>query len=471
MGVRTESQEIVSRNDLVDALIAGLPDGRVQTDVDVLQAYAQDRAIFEKAGVPLVLVGPHSTGEVATALRIAAEHQAIVVPRGAGTGLTGGANAITGCVIVSMHNMREILEIDTINRTARLQPGVINRDLKEAVAAHGLFYPPDPASYDMSSIGGNVATNAGGLCCVKYGVTRDYVVGLEVVLADGAVIRTGRQGTIKNTAGLDLTGIFIGSEGSLGIITEVIVRLLPQQRPGATMVAYFPQLPAAGRAISQIFEAGFEPSLMEILDRSSLEIIESVHAMELDVDAACLLLIQADAENPNGAGSEIEDIAGICEQHGSSFVYHVEDPVEGDMLLEVRRRAWPAMERLGKALLPEDVAVGRQKLPELLAGIAAIAERHDMLIPTIGHAGDGNLHPILIFDEHDPAEVDTARAAFGEIVALSLSLGGTIAAEHGLGTLKRQFLADEVSPDLLSLMHQIKRVFDPEDRMNPGKAL
>ncbi|MBT8200789.1 MAG: FAD-binding protein, partial [Acidimicrobiia bacterium] len=267
---------------LVDDLIAGLPDGRVQTDADVLKAYSQDRAIFEKAGIPMVLVSPHSTAEVVSALQIAAEHGAIVVPRGAGTGLTGGANAIHGCVIVSMHNMNEIIEVDVINRTARLQPGVINRDLKEAVAAHGLFYPPDPASYDMSSIGGNVATNAGGLCCVKYGVTRDYVVGLEAVLASGAVIRTGRQGTIKNTAGLDLTGLFVGSEGTLGIISEIIVKLLPERRQGATMVAYFSELPAAGEAISDIFESGYEPSLMEILDRSSLEIIESVNAMELD---------------------------------------------------------------------------------------------------------------------------------------------------------------------------------------------
>ncbi len=456
---------------LVDDLLARLPNGRVQTDADVLKAYSQDRAIFEKAGIPLVLVSPHSTAEVVSALQIAADHDAIVVPRGAGTGLTGGANAIQGCVIVSMHNMNEILEVDVINRTARLQPGVINRDLKEAVAAHGLFYPPDPASYDMSSIGGNVATNAGGLCCVKYGVTRDYVVGLEVVLASGDVIRTGRQGTIKNTAGLDLTGVFVGSEGTLGIISEVVVKLLPERRTGATMVAYFSELPAAGEAISNIFEKGYEPSLMEILDRSSLEIIESVNAMELDVDAACLLLIQADGEHSGQHTSDIEAMAAICEEHGSSFVYHVDDPVEGDMLLEVRRRAWPAMERLGKALLPEDVAVGRHRLPELLAGISAIARRHEILIPTIGHAGDGNLHPILIFDEHDPAEVEVARTAFGEIVALALSLGGTIAAEHGLGTLKRQFLADEISPELLDLMRQIKHVFDPGNRMNPGKAL
>ncbi len=457
--------------DLIQDLRSSLPDGRVQVDADVLAAYSQDRAIFEKAGVPLVLVSPQDADEVVTAMKVAAAHEAIVVPRGAGTGLTGGANAINGCVILSLHNLDRILEIDPVNRTARVQPGVINRDLKEAVASHGLFYPPDPASFDMSSIGGNVATNAGGLCCVKYGVTRDYVVGLEVVLASGQVIRTGRQGTIKNTAGLDLTGIFVGSEGTLGVITEIVVKLIPAPRVGATMVAYFHDLPSAGRAISQVFEQGLQPSLMEILDRSSLEIIESVNAMELDVDAACLLLVQADGEDADGARSEIESMAQICEAHGSSFVYHVDDPVEGDMLLEVRRRAWPAMERLGRALLPEDVAVGRRRLPQLLAGISQIAERHDMMIPTIGHAGDGNLHPILIFDEHDAAQVRTAEMAFGEIVTLALELGGTIAAEHGIGTLKRRFLEQEIEPGLLDIQRQIKAVFDPGNRMNPGKAL
>jgi glycolate oxidase len=414
-----------------------------------------------------VLVMPTSTGEVVAALAAARAAGVPVVTRGAGSGLCGGANAIDGCVLLSLHRMDRIVSIDTTNRMVRVQPGVLNGELKRAVAEHGLFYPPDPASYEISSIGGNVATNAGGLCCVRYGVTRDYVIGLEVVLASGEVIRTGRH-TLKNTAGLDLTGLFVGSEGVLGVITEVTLKLVPQPPLPCTAIAYFADLPSAGRAILDIFRAGHQPTLMEIVDRASLTQVNDVYRMDLDTTAACLLLIQTAGDD---AERSIADIAALCTAQQATEVYHVTDPAEGDLFIEVRRRVWPAFEKLGKAMLPEDVAVPRERLPELLAGIVEIGERHRIALPTIGHAGDGNMHPLLVFDGGDADEVARAEAAFNDIVELALGLGGTIAAEHGVGTLKRRFLARELDPVHHAWQHRVKDTFDPTGMLNPGKAI
>lgn len=452
---------------LLDELQARLPADRIQVDPDVVGAYSQDRALFERPGTAAVLVTPRSTAEVVAAVQAAAAAGASVVPRGAGTGLCGAANAVDGCLMISLHKMDQILEIDTANRMARVQPGVINADLKAAVDAVGLFYPPDPASFDMSSIGGNVSTNAGGLCCVKYGVTRDYVIGLEVVLPNGEILRTGRH-TLKRTTGLDLTGLFVGSEGALGIITEITVKLVPAPAPPSTAVAFFDHLPSAGRAICDIFEAGHSPSLMEIVDRPALVQVDKVYSMGLDTSAACLLLMQTSGD---GASESIAAMARICSDHGATEVHHVDDPDEGAMFIEVRRRIWPAFEVLGLAMLPEDVAVPRQRLAELLEGIARIADEVGMVVPTVGHAGDGNMHPMLVFDGTDADATARARLAFAKIVELSLSLGGTIAAEHGIGTLKREHLPKELDPIQLRLQHELRRLFDPDGRFNPGKTL
>ncbi len=452
---------------LLDELRSRLPDECLQTDPDVVAAYAQDRALFERAGTAAVLVMPRHTDDVVAAMAAARAAGVPVVTRGAGTGLCGGANAVDGCIVLSLHRMDRVLDIDTANRKVRVQPGVLNGALKRAVAEHGLFYPPDPASYEISSIGGNVATNAGGLCCVRYGVTRDYVMGLEVVLASGEVIRTGRH-TIKSTAGLDLTGVFVGSEGVLGVITEVTLKLVPLPPLPCTMVAYFPDLPSAGRAILDVFRAGHEPSLMEIVDRTSLRQVNEVYQMGLDTDAACLLLVQSSGDR---AVAAIEEMAQCCVAQGATEVHHVTDPAEGDMFVEVRRRVWPAYERRGKSMLPEDVAVPRERLAELLEGIVLIGERHRIELPTVGHAGDGNMHPVLVFDGCDPDEVARAEQAFEEIVELALSLGGTIAAEHGVGSLKRRFLERELDPVHHAWQRRVKDTFDPHGLLNPGKAI
>ena len=403
---------------LREVLLERLDEDCVQFDRDVVESYSFDRAIFEAHGDAAVLVMPRTTEEVVAAVQVANELDVPIVARGAGTGLTGAANASDGCIVLSLHRMNSIIEIDQANRTCRVQPGVINVDLKDAVAEHGLFYPPDPASFEMSSIGGNVATNAGGLCCVKYGVTRDYVMGLEVVMATGEVLRTGRH-TIKSTTGFDLTGLFVGSEGTLGIITEITLKLVAAPPPPATAVAYFDDLESAGEAILEIFAQGHEPALMEIVDRASLRQVEAVYPMDLDVDAACLLLMQTSGAR---SAERIAEMSTICEQAGATFTYHVDDPHEGEMLIEVRRKVWPAFEHLGKALLPEDVAVPRQNLPALLAGVTEIGERHRVHLPVIGHAGDGNMHPLLVFDGNDPDETARAKAAFADIIALALSL-------------------------------------------------
>lgn len=451
---------------LLDGLAERLPADRVQADPDVVAAYAQDRAVFESAGTAAVLVLPTSTEEVVATVEVARAAGVPIVPRGAGSGLTGAANAVDGCILLSLHRMDRVLDIDTTNRMVRTQPGVINADLKRAVAEHGLFYPPDPASVDLCSIGGNVATNAGGLCCVKYGVTRDHVLGLEVVLASGEVLRTGRH-TLKRSTGPDLTGLFVGSEGRLGIITEATLRLVPTPPPPATAVAFFDALAPAGEAVARVFASGHEPSMMEIIDRAALAQVEAAYAMGIDLDAACLLIVQTEGDTE---GAAIADIARLCREAGATFVHHATDPAEGAMLVEARRRVWPALERTGRMLLPEDVAVPRERMVELLAGIARIAEERGVEVATIGHAGDGNMHPLLVFDGDDADEVARARAAFDDILTLSLALGGTIAAEHGVGTLKRAHLARELDPVQLAMQRALKDVLDPDGILNPGKT-
>lgn len=452
---------------LLDGLRARLPADAIQDDPDVVAAYAQDRALFERPGTAAVLVMPRSTQEVVAAIEAANAAAVPIVARGAGTGLAGAANAVDGCIILSLHRMAAIVDIDVTNRMARVQPGVVNADLKRAVADHGLFYPPDPASFETSTIGGNVATNAGGLCCVKYGVTRDFVIGLEVVLASGEVMRTGRH-TLKSTTGLDLTGLFVGSEGLLGIITEVTVRLVPAPPPPSTLVASFDDLPAVGVAVAAVFRAGLEPSVMEVIDQASLRQVEAAFRMGLDTDAACLLVAQAAGDD---SSATIAAMATACVDAGAGDVHHTDDPVEGELLLDARRKVWPALEQLGRTLLPEDIAVPRQRLAELLAGIVAIARRHDVQMPTIGHAGDGNLHPVFVIDPGDADEFERARAAFAAVVDLALELDGTIAGEHGIGTLKRAFIERELDPVQLAAQRAVKDALDPAGRFNPGKAL
>jgi glycolate oxidase len=386
------------------------------------------------------------------------------VPRGAGTGLSGAATAADGCVVVSFERLNRVLLVDEASMLATVQPGLLNAQLKAAVSAYGLWYPPDPSSFDISTIGGNVATNAGGLCCVKYGVTGDYVLGLEAVLADGSVIRTGGR-TRKDVAGYDLTRLLVGSEGTLALITEITVRLRRAPPPSRTLVAMFDTLEASGRAASSIVRS-VDASLLEIMDRATLRAVEDHAHLELDTNAGAMLIAQSDTA---GSG-ELEQIAAACTAAGSSTIALAENDNESRLLLTARRLAYPALERLGDVLV-DDVAVPLARLAEMFRRIERVAAESGAMVATVAHAGDGNLHPLVVFNRADPADEARALQTFDALMTHALELGGTITGEHGIGTLKRGFLARQLGPTSLALQHRVKAAFDPLGILNPGKVL
>jgi glycolate oxidase len=452
---------------LLRELAAVLPPEALVTDTDVLEAHRHDQAGWAPAGTPRVLVRPGSTAEVQAVLRVASALRVPVVARGAGSGLSGGANAVDGCIVLSLMRMNRVLELDRSGMYAVVQPGVLNAQVKATAAEHGLWYAPDPASWEFSTIGGNVATNAGGLCCVKYGVTGDAVLGLEAVLADGSVVRTGGR-TMKNVAGYDLTRLFVGSEGTLGIVTEATLKLRPRPPPATTLVAAFPTLVGAGTAVTEIM-AHTRPSLLELMDRTTVRAVEAFKPMGLDVESAALLLARSDAGGEQGV-AECTRMVAACEAAGATFVAHSADEAEGELLIGARRLAFPALERSGSTLL-DDVGVPLSRIAELFAAIEGISERRRVLIGTFGHAGDGNMHPTLVFDRNDPEEVARARAAFDDILRVVLDLGGTITGEHGVGVLKRPFLSAQLGPESVRLHRAIKDALDPLGLLNPGKLL
>lgn len=449
----------------VAALAAELPDGAVLTDPAVIEGYRRDAAADPQAGLPRAVVRASSTEDVQTVLRWASTHRVAVVPRGAGSGLSGGAGAVDGCIVLSTERMRSI-RIDTANRTAVVQPGLLNSEVKRAAAEHGLWYPPDPASVEISSIGGNAATNAGGLCCVKYGVTGDYVLGLEVVLADGTAVRLGGP-RLKDVAGLSLTQLFVGSEGILGVITEVTLRLIPSQPPASTVVAVFATVQDAADAVVSI-TAKVRPAMLELMDHASINAVEDYSRMGLNRSAQALLLIQSDA--PGAADEEIACIVGACETAGATEVFATDDPEEGAGFTAARRLVGLALMQLGTLLL-EDVTVPIPELPTLVAGIRHIADDCDVLICVVAHAGDGNTHPVVVFDADDPDMSERARQAFARVMELAIALGGTITGEHGVGRLKRDWLPLQLGDDVMALTRRIKDAVDPHGILNPGAVL
>ncbi len=440
-------------SDDLDGLMAALPDGRVITDPDIVEGYRRDQTSAVAPGKPLCVVSARGTGEVAATMRWASEHGVPVVPRGGGTSLAGGAAAVDGCVILSLARMNAILELDPANEMAVAEAGVINADLDRAAAAHGLMYPPDPSSYEISTIGGNLATNAGGLRCVKYGVTRDAVLGLEVVLADGRILRTGRR-TIKGVAGYDLTSLFVGSEGTLGVLTSATLRLRPRpSAPPATVAASFPSFGAAARAVSAILQARLQPSLLELLDRVTLRAIDDWKHLGFGDRRAAIMRDK-------------------CTEHGALLADVSATEAESQQLLDIRRLSFPAIERLG-ATLVEDVCVPRSRLPDMVELIERAADHHGVLIATVAHAGDGNLHPVFVFDRGlGEAEVPAnVWAAADEVFRAALDLGGTLTGEHGVGVIKRRWLALELGDDSMAVHRAIKAALDPVGILNPGKVL
>ena len=453
---------------LLDDARRELPELRLLTDAADREGYRLDETAYLAAGLPGAVALPSSTDEVAALLRLATRHRVPVVPRGAGTGLSGGAAGIEGALTIAVTGMNRILEIDRDNLCVITQPGVINAELKAAVAKEGLFYPPDPASYESCSIGGNLGTNAGGLCCVKYGQTRDWVLGLEVVLADGTVIRTGGR-TVKDTAGYSLTHLIVGSQGTLGIVTEATLRLRPLPGPRSTMLAFFSSLGAAGDAVAAMTRAGIVPVTLELLDHETILAVDDAHNLGLDRDAAAMLLVESDAPGVAATG-ELDEAERAIEGAGATSIVRAQDAQEGDWLRQARRLALRALERQGTVRM-EDVGVPRARVPQLLAAIERIAAAHEVRCATFGHAGDGNLHPNLIFDRDDPDAARLTHVVRDEIFRAALDLGGTVTAEHGIGAARREWLPVQRGEGAVAAMRAIKSALDPLGILNPGRVL
>ncbi|WP_345803273.1 FAD-linked oxidase C-terminal domain-containing protein [Microbacterium sp. AZCO] len=453
---------------VVSALIAALPHGVVDTDPETLDRCSHDDAEWADYGLPAAVVFATSVEDVVAAVRIAAAHGIAIVPRGAGTGLSGGANATAGAVVLSLERMTRVVEVNVAERYAVVEAGVLNDDLRRHVAGFGLWYPPDPASQSISTIGGNVATNAGGICCVKYGVTRDYVLGLTVVLADGRVAKVGRT-TAKGVTGYDLAGLFTGSEGTLGIVVDATLKLLPLAgREERAIVGYFRSLTDAGNAVAAVSGAGIIPSALELIDRTCLHAVAEWQGWDLPEGASALLLAKVD--EPGGRGEELAArIADAFHAAGGAQVERAVDPDEVARLFSARRLAYPALERLGP-VLTEDVCVPRAAVPEMLARIERAAADEDVVIANIAHAGDGNLHPLIIAPEGDDEARRRAKRAFDRIVDDCRALGGTVTGEHGVGLLKLRGAAAELSDVVLELHASIKHALDPAGILNPGKA-
>ena len=455
-------------DDAAAALRGILRSDQVLIDPAERDAYAHDDAEWAEYHRPVAVVLAESAEDVAAVVRLAAAEGLSIVARGAGTGLSGGANALQNAIVVSLERMTRVLEVDAAERYVVAEAGVINDDLRQAVAAHGLWYPPDPASYRISTIGGNAATNAGGICCVKYGVTRDYVLGMTVVLADGETVRLGRR-TAKGATGYDLTALMVGSEGTLGIITELTLSLRPLGgREERAVVGSFASLEAAGVAVAAISAAGIVPSALELIDERCVRAVDDWQHLGLPHGVAALLLATVDEPGDTGAEAAAS-VAGHMTDAGALAVDQAIDPAEIDRLFLARRLAYPALERLGP-VLTEDICVPRSAVPEMLGRIRDTAAAQDVVIATIAHAGDGNLHPLIIAPEGDAAAQERAKRAFDRIVEDCRELGGTVTGEHGVGLLKLSGARAELGERVLAIHRDIKAALDPRGTLNPGKA-
>ncbi|MET9498204.1 FAD-linked oxidase C-terminal domain-containing protein [Streptomyces sp. NPDC006552] len=450
---------------LIELLGDGLPAEALVTDPDVTAAYAHDMASFCAAGSPAVVVLPRTVEQVQHVMRTATALRVPVVPQGARTGLSGAANASDGCIVLSLVKMDRILEISPVDRIAVVEPGVVNAVLSRAVDEQGLYYPPDPSSWEMCTIGGNIGTASGGLCCVKYGVTAEYVLGLDVVLADGRLLSTGRR-TAKGVAGYDLTRLFVGSEGSLGIVVRATLALKPRPPRQLVLAAEFASATAACDAVCAIMEGGHVPSLLELMDRTTVKAVNAMAHMGLPETTEALLLAAFDTPDP---ASDLAAVGALCEAAGATQVVPAEDTAESELLLQARRLSLTALEAVKGTTMIDDVCVPRSRLAELLEGVERIAAKYALTIGVCAHAGDGNTHPTVCFDAQDADEGRRARESFDEIMALGLELGGTITGEHGVGVLKKEWLARELGPVGVDVQRAVKAAFDPLGLLNPGK--
>jgi glycolate oxidase len=454
-------------SDLAAALRDALGAEHVLTAPEDILPYAFDGTAALPRQIPAAVVFPADAAQVAAVLRFAREHRAPVVPRGSGTGLSGGALPVPGAVVLCLQRLNRILEVDPLNHTLLAEPGVITQAIDEAAAAHGLFYPPDPGSLKISTIGGNVAHNSGGLRGLKYGVTRDYVMGLEVVLPDGTLAWLGSK-CVKDVAGYSLRDLFIGSEGTLGVVTKVLLKLIPRPAARATLLATYPALESAAATVSAIIAARIIPCTLEFLDQTTLRCVEDYAHVGLPTDVGALLFIETDG-HPAVVEDEAARIAEIACAHGALAVRRAADPAEAARLAAARRNAFSALARLQPTTILEDVTVPRSELAAMVRFIEETARRHQLQVATFGHAGDGNLHPTFLTDERDSAAMHRVELALADIVAETLRRGGTITGEHGVGLAKKSFLPLQRDPGSYALLKTIKRALDPANLLNPGK--
>jgi glycolate oxidase len=438
---------------------------RFLTDIDVRAAASTDRSGYLPPTLPDAVVRCRSAEDVIEALRLAHAQGIPVVPRGAGTGLAAGASAHEGQVVIDVSSMDRILRIDPVEMLAVVEPGVLNAEINAAAADHGLFYAPDPASTAICSIGGNIATNAGGMWCAKYGVTRESVLSLLVVLADGRLLRTGHD-TIKGVTGYDLNSLIVGSEGTLGIVVEATFRLRPKPVRTETVAAYFDNIEDAGRAASAITAARIQPSILELIDGPTLEAIDRAHGTTHRQLGGAFLLAQTDGY---GAHLELDEIIRAIEPFASS-VNRAADATEAEALVKARRDAIPSLEQLGRVSIG-DIAVPRNRLAEAFTGLEQITTRTGVRIFTVAHAADGNLHPMIVVNPGESITHGPAKEALGEMFHLAQRLGGTLTGEHGVGLLKKDWLVEELGETSVRLQHAIRAAFDPAGILNPGKAI
>jgi glycolate oxidase len=451
---------------LIEELAQHLGADRVLSAPEDLAVYAYDGTAALRQN-PACVVFPQTTSEVAACVQSARRHRTPIVTRGSGTGLSGGSVPMEGSLVVCLNRMDRIIELDPRNLTIEVEAGAITQRIDEAAAQHGLFYPPDPGSRKISTIGGNVAENSGGLRGLKYGVTRDYVMGLEAVLASGDVVWLGNK-CVKDVAGYNLRDLFIGSEGTLGIVTRVLLKLVPLPQSRKTMLASFTSLEAAGETVSDIIAAKIIPCTLEFLDQQTIRCVEEFAHVGLPTDATAVLIMETDG-HPHVVAEEAAAMAAIAQARGAITVRTAADDVEANKLLTARRSAFSALARVRPTTILEDVTVPRSELAGMVAFIAESAAKHRLRIGTFGHMGDGNLHPTFLTDERDADEMHRVELSLAEIVDRTLAVGGTITGEHGVGLAKKPYLKQQLGDHSYHLLKLVKQALDPDGLLNPGK--
>ncbi|MGC8718936.1 MAG: FAD-binding oxidoreductase [Thermodesulforhabdaceae bacterium] len=455
--------------DFIESCQKILGKDNILTEKAELVTYSYDATPGIPREIPAAVLFPKNTGEVQEIVKLCNRHKVPIYPRGAGTCLSGGPVPISRGIVMSFQRMNRILEIDVDNLTATVQPGVVVATLNAEVAKYGLLYPPDPGSMAVATIGGTIAENSGGLRGLKYGVTKHYVMGMEVVLPTGDVFRFGGK-TVKNVTAYDFTGLFVGSEGTLGIVTEVILKLIPAPKYRKSIIAFFERLEDAGQTVTDIIRSHVIPATLEIMDNMTIRTVENFARVGLPATVAALLLIEVDGNGQDGVAEETAKIVEAIERNGGQYKV-AETDQERDALWAARRAALPALAQVKPATVLEDATVPRTKIVDMLKAIQEIAKKYNLTVGTFGHAGDGNLHPTFLVDPTDRDEMARLDRAIDEVFDVALKLGGTLSGEHGIGIAKKKYLRNELGDSGIEVMKRLKRALDPDNILNPGKLV